>query len=94
MKIEEVKRNLNKTVWFRNAEYVLSACTIRLGENGYFYQVLCLNKSAKEVNEAAELLGLKYAIMLDGGHLAAINGTEDFAKINSNCAQYYAVQGE
>lgn len=63
-------------------------------KNGYFYQVLCLNKSAKEVNEAAELLGLKYAIMLDGGHLAAINGTEDFAKINSNCAQYYAVQGE
>lgn len=63
-------------------------------KNGYFYQILCLNKTAKEVNKFVKLLGLQYAIMLDGGHLAGINGTEEFAKINNNRAQYYAVQGE
>ena len=41
----EIKRNLNKLVRFTDpslhiegAEYILSGATIRLGENGFFYQ--------------------------------------------------------
>ena len=59
MKIEEVKRNLNKTVWFRNAEYVLSACTIRLGENGYFYQAELRDIKNKSSIVIAKLEDLK-----------------------------------
>ena len=34
----------------------------------------------------------EYAIMLDGGGLAAINGEEKFAKINATAKQGYAIQ--
>ena len=33
------------------------------------------------------------AIMLDGGHVAAINGAESFAKINTGQIQYHMIQG-
>ena len=59
MKIEEVKRNLNKTVWFRNAEYVFSACIIRLGENGYFYQAELQDIKNKNSIVIAKLEDLK-----------------------------------
>lgn len=45
MTIEQVKKNLSKPVLFtnsklflENAEYILSGCIIRRGEQGFFYQ--------------------------------------------------------
>ncbi len=45
MKIEEVKRNLNKIVSYKdNAEiYRLTACILRKNENGFFYQAELLD---------------------------------------------------
>ena len=54
---------------------------------------------AKSMNDAAvntlcrDKLQLDYAVMLDGGHVAAINGEESFAKINTSQVQYYMIQG-
>lgn len=63
-------------------------------KNGFCYMVYCANKTAAEVNKFARQLGLQIAVMLDGGHVAAINGGESFAKINTSQAQYYCIQGE
>lgn len=42
MKLEEVKRNLNKPVQYETAggvrEYLLTGCILRKNEKGYFYQ--------------------------------------------------------
>jgi hypothetical protein len=65
-----------------------------LGEkNGYMYLVYCASMTAAEVNKLAKTLGLRVAIMLDGGHVAGINGAEPFAKINTREPQYYGIQG-
>ena len=44
MKATDIKRNLNKSVIFKEArygnehKYILTGATIRLGEEGFFYQ--------------------------------------------------------
>ena len=45
MKIEEVKRNLNKMVRYKDRAdiYRLTACILRKGENGLFYQAELLD---------------------------------------------------
>ena len=43
---------------------------------------------------AAATFGFALAVLLDGGHVAAINGSEEYAKINLKQKQYYAIQGE
>lgn len=63
-------------------------------KNGYCFMVYCANKTAAEANKFARQLGLQIAIMLDGGHVAAINGGESFARINTSQRQYYMIQGE
>lgn len=63
-------------------------------KGGYFYLVYCKSMTGAGVNTFAKKLGLTYAIMLDGGHVAGINGSESFAKINTSQPQYYMVQGE
>ena len=63
-------------------------------KRGLFYLVYLRSMTAAEVNAYAKSLGLELAIMLDGGHVAAINGAEDFAKINIKQKQLYAIQGE
>jgi len=62
-------------------------------KNNHFYMVYCENMTAAQVNAFAKKLKLQYAIMLDGGHVAGINGGESFAKINTKQAQYYMIQG-
>ena len=62
-------------------------------KNGYMYLVYCANMTASDVNTFAKKLGLHVAIMLDGGHVAGINGAENFAKINTKEKQYYMIQG-
>lgn len=63
-------------------------------KNGMVYLCYCKSMTGSQVNEFAKKLGLEYAIMLDGGHVAAINGEEAFAKINTRQAQYYLIQGK
>lgn len=62
-------------------------------KNGYCYLVYCSSMTAAEVNAFAKKLGLAIAIMLDGGHVAGINGAEGFAKVNTGEKQYYMIQG-
>lgn len=62
-------------------------------KNGLVYLCYCKNMTGAQVNAYAQKLGLTHAIMLDGGHVAAINGGESFAKINTGQAQYYMIQG-
>lgn len=62
-------------------------------KNGLVYLCYCKNMAGKQVDTYAKKLGLTYAIMLDGGHVAAINGGESFARINTGQAQYYMIQG-
>lgn len=63
-------------------------------KDGLFHLVYCKSMTGAQVNTFAKKLGLEMAVMLDGGHVAAINGAEDHAKINLKQKQYYAVQGE
>lgn len=62
-------------------------------KNGYCYLVYCANMTAAEVNDLAKKFCFHMAIMLDGGHVAGINGVETFAKINTAEKQYYMIQG-
>lgn len=63
-------------------------------KNNYCYLVYCKNMTAAETNSFAKKLGLSIAIMLDGGHVAAIYGGESFARINTSQKQYYMIQAE
>lgn len=63
-------------------------------KDGLFYLAYCKSMTGAQVNAFADKLGLEMAVMLDGGHVAAMNGDEDYAKINLKQAQYYAIQGE
>ena len=59
-------------------------------KNGFLYLVYCADMTALQVNNFAKKLGLEMAIMLDGGHLAAINS--ESTKINTGTRQLYVVQ--
>lgn len=63
-------------------------------KNKHLYLVYCQNMDSIGVNKLAQKLGLEKAIMLDGGHIAGIMGTEDFAKINTKTNQYYIIQAK
>ena len=66
-----------------------------IGEKGgYIYLAYVKNMTAAQVDAYAKKLGLSKAVMLDGGHVAAINGTEKFAKINTGLKQAYAIQAK
>ena len=58
---------------------------------GLLYGVYCRSMTAQQVNALCrDKLKLTHAVMLDGGHVAAINGACN--KINTNQRQYYAVR--
>lgn len=60
-------------------------------KGGMLYGVYCKNMTAQHVNALCRnKLKLEYAIMLDGGHVAAIHAA--CSKINTNQRQYYAVR--
>ena len=63
-----------------------------LGYKGrLLYGVYCRSMTAQQVNAfCRDKLKLEYAVMLDGGHVAAIHGACN--KINTNQRQYYAVR--
>lgn len=60
-------------------------------KSGMLYGVYCKNMTAQQVNAFVRgKLKLEYAVMLDGGHVAAIHAA--CSKINTNQRQYYAVR--
>lgn len=59
-------------------------------KNEMCYLVYCADMTATQVNNFAKKLGLSMAIMLDGGHLAAINS--ESSRINCGTRQLYVVQ--
>lgn len=62
-------------------------------KNGLLYGVYCPNMSGADINKLCkDKFKFEGAILLDGGGLAAINGTETFAKINTSTKQGYAIQ--
>lgn len=63
-------------------------------KRGMVYLVYCKSMTGQQVNDfVRDKLCLDHAIMLDGGHVAAIWGEEHFAKINGAQSQYYMLQG-
>ena len=61
--------------------------------NGKVYGVYFKNLTAQSINDLCKRkFRFDYAVLLDGGALAAINGTEYFAKINTGTKQGYALQ--
>lgn len=68
-----------------------TAHTVLGYKGGMLYGVYCKNMTAQQVNALCrDKLKLEYAVMLDGGHVAAINAA--CSKINTNQRQYYAVR--
>jgi hypothetical protein len=60
-------------------------------KDGKLYLGYVHSMTAAEVNAYATALGLEHAVMLDGGHVAAINCAA--AKKNLNQKQFYIIQG-
>lgn len=68
--------------------------TVLAVKNGYCFLVYCPNMTALAIQElCATKFKFEMAILLDGGHIAAINGTEKFAEINMSQYQGYILQG-
>lgn len=60
-------------------------------KGGLLYGVYCRSMTAQQVNAfCRDKLKLEYAVMLDGGHVAAIHGA--CSKINTQTRQFYAVR--
>lgn len=60
-------------------------------KGGMLYGVYCKNMTAQQINAfCRDKLKLISAVMLDGGHVAAINGACN--KINTQTRQFYAVR--
>lgn len=60
-------------------------------KGGMLYGVYCRSMTAQQVNAFVRgKLKLEYAVMLDGGHVAAIHGACN--KINTQTRQFYAVR--
>jgi len=57
------------------------------------YLVYVPSMTGSQVNAYAKKCGFEKAIMLDGGHISAINGSESYAKINLYTKQGFALQG-
>ena len=62
-------------------------------KNNMVYLIYCKSMTGKQVDTfCKDKLKLEMAVMLDGGHVAAINGAESFAKINTSQIQYSMIQ--
>lgn len=67
--------------------------TVLGAKKGMVHLVYCRSMTGAEVNAfCRDKLRLELAVMLDGGHVAAINGGESFARINTSQAQYSLIQ--
>ena len=68
--------------------------TVLGAKAGMVHLIYCRNMTGGEVNAfCRDKLKLELAVMLDGGHVAAIYGAESFARINTGQVQYSLIQG-
>lgn len=49
MELADVKRNLNKPVWYGGNQYLLTGCILRRGEEGFYYQTELYEQQARAV---------------------------------------------
>jgi len=61
-------------------------------KDGMVYLCYMPNMTGASVQAKAKTFQFEHAIMLDGGHIAAINGDETFARINRGQKQQYIIQ--
>lgn len=62
-------------------------------KRGLWYGVYFPKLNAAAINQICrDRFGFEYAVLLDGGGLAAMNGPEGFSKINNGIQQGYAIQ--
>ena len=62
-------------------------------KNKMWYGIYFSGLTGQRINEIVKTkFKFEYALLLDGGGLAAINGDETFARINVNAKQGYAIQ--
>lgn len=67
--------------------------TVLAVKNGKVYGVYYKNMTGAQINtHCRDKMQFEMAIMLDGGHIAAINGAESFVKINTSQKQGYGLQ--
>lgn len=67
--------------------------TVLVVKNGKVYGVYYKNMTAAQINaHCRDKMQFDYAIMLDGDHIAAVNGDEKFAQINTSQVQGYGLQ--
>ena len=59
-------------------------------KRGLIYLGYCADMTGAQVNAHARKLGMEHAIMLDGGHVAAINGAD--VRRNAGQRQFYIIQ--
>lgn len=59
-------------------------------KRGLIYLGYCADMTAAQVNAYVRKLGMEHAIMLDGGHVAAINGAD--VRRNAGQRQFYIIQ--
>lgn len=63
-------------------------------KDGLVWLIYVKSMTGAQVNTfIKDKFGLQFSVMLDGGHVAAINGDEPFAKINVSQTQHYLIQG-
>lgn len=63
-------------------------------KDGFCYLVYVPNMNVTQIqNLIKNKMKFEKALLLDGGHIAAINGSERFAEINMNQYQGYLIQG-
>lgn len=78
----------------RNADVLRKTNHTILGiKNNMCYLVYVANMNGGEIQEFVNKMQFNMALLLDGGHIAAINGTEIWAEINMNQYQGYVIQG-
>lgn len=69
-----------------------TAHTVLAIKAGQCYGIYIHSKTAYQVNQFLKLHGFSMAVMLDGGHIPAMNGDTEESKINMNIQQGYALQ--
>ena len=49
MELADVKRNMNKPVWYQGNRYLLTGCMLRRGGDGFYYQAELYERQARAV---------------------------------------------
>lgn len=85
-------KTINGTDYYNSVVYKTNHNVLGI-KNGKVYGVYYKNMTGQQVDaHCKNWMRFDFAIMLDGGGLAAINGTEKFAQINTGSKQGYGIQ--